>query len=146
MAIGRWTNGILAIWLAVSAFLGFTVVGNVVNAVLVGAIITVTGVGIALAMDERTKWPGWTAAVAGVWLMFGMFVPGLRTGVGLAWNSVIVGAVVLMTALVPEGRPQRVAPTVRAPAEPSRIAKKPEETSTPREEPEHEEEREPVHH
>lgn len=95
MTSARWTNGILAIWLALSAFLGFTVVSNVVNLVAVGVIM----VGVGIALSEDSKWQGWTTTVAGLWLVAAVFVPGLRTGPGLLWNSLIVAVVVLAASL-----------------------------------------------
>lgn len=94
MTGARWTNGILATWLAWSAFLGFTAVGNVVNAVTVGSIVA--GVGLALIQDS--KWQGWTATVAGLWLITAALFPFLQTGTGLLWNSLLVAAAVLVAS------------------------------------------------
>lgn len=112
MSIGRWTNGIVAIWLAWSAFLGFSVIGNLLNLVSVGLVMA----GVGIALREETPWQGWTATIAGFWLIVIPLFSGLLSGSGLVWNSLVVAAAVLL-ASVPLGswsseRPA-VAPPVR---------------------------------
>lgn len=95
MGSARWTNGILAIWLAISAFLGFTVVGNILNLVTIGSFVA--GIGLAIAGDS--KWQGRTATAAGLWLIAAPALPVLRSGSGFLWNSLIIAAVILVTAV-----------------------------------------------
>lgn len=95
MTSARWTNGILAVWLALSALLGLSVVGNVINLVTVGTIVA--GAGAALVPDS--KWQGVTATLAGSWLIVAPLAAFLRSGQGLLWNSVIIGTVILLASV-----------------------------------------------
>jgi uncharacterized membrane protein YhiD involved in acid resistance len=70
----------------------------------------VAGAGIALI--QYSRWQGWTSTVGGLWLIAAVFVPGLREGPGLIWNTLIVAAAVLVASLPfpadDKARPPRV--------------------------------------
>ncbi|NIT86063.1 MAG: SPW repeat protein [Gemmatimonadetes bacterium] len=128
MTAARWTNGILGLWLGLSAFLGFTAFGSAVNMVTVGAIAA----GIGLAIKDDIAWQGWTTALAGLWLVIAGFVPSFQTGSGLVWNSILLGAV-LVLASIPFGRGRPATPRVRETAaeRPAPTVQKPSPQPTP---------------
>lgn len=113
MKIARWINGILALWLAFSAFFGATVVSNIVNLVAVGLIVASAG----MVLLEHAKWQGWTAILAGFWLVAAVFIPGLREGSGLVWNSLAVGAVILLASVPLSAGGRDLPPSARWPGE-----------------------------
>lgn len=99
MTSARITNGTLAVWLGLSAFLGFSIIGNILNAVTVGSVVA--GAGFALAQDSRVQ--GRIAALLGVWLILAALLPSLQTGGGLLMNNLIVG-LALLSASIPYRR------------------------------------------
>lgn len=101
MTAARWANGILGLWLALAAFLGFSAFGNAVNVVTVGTVVA----GLGLAMRDDIKWQGRTTTLAGLWLVVAAFIPALQVGDGLIWNSVLVGAALVVVSF-PFGRSQ----------------------------------------
>lgn len=109
MTSARITNGALAIWLGVSAFLGFSATGNILNAVTVGSFVA--GAGFALAQDSRLQ--GRIAAILGIWLILAALLPSLQTGAGLLWNNLIV-SLGLLSASIPYRRPDSLNPTTAA--------------------------------
>lgn len=92
----RWTVGILAVWIALSAFLGFGSQDHLWNDLLVGLAVLMAGIPLVV----EAKWEGWTAGVLGVWLVVAAFVPGLREGTGLVWDNLVVGVVLAAVALI----------------------------------------------
>lgn len=97
MSGSRWTVGLLGLWIAVSAFLGFGSEAHLWNDLLVGLVILTAG----FPLKVESRWEGWTAGVLGLWLVVAAFVPGLREGTGLLWNNLLVGLVVALAAFVP---------------------------------------------
>jgi uncharacterized membrane protein len=145
MTAARWTNGILGLWLALAAFLGFTAFGNAVNVVTVGAVVA----GIGIAMIDDIKWQGWTTTLAGLWLIIAAFIPALQTGDGLIWNSVLVGAALVVVSFPfgrtrATGRPIREFETERPSLQVEEPTPTPAQEDGRRKRPE--EERELVHH
>jgi len=69
----RWTVTVLGVWLAVSDFFAISALSPAVhalNALLVGAVVTVAGIMLA------------TAALLGLWLVIAAFTHPLQTGGG----------------------------------------------------------------
>lgn len=93
----RWTVGLLGLWIAVAAFLGFGSQGHLWNDLLVGLATLTAG----FPLIAESKWEGWTAGVLGLWLVVAAFIPGLREGTGLLWNNLLVGLGVVLAAVVP---------------------------------------------
>jgi sulfite exporter TauE/SafE len=89
-----WVNGILGLWLIVTAFLGFGSSGNLWNDLIVGIIVAILGYSIT----KPKGWQGWIAFILGLWLIIvGLFIGGLRVGGGALWNNLIVGIIVAIT-------------------------------------------------
>ncbi|MGD2046775.1 MAG: hypothetical protein PVJ80_18035 [Gemmatimonadota bacterium] len=80
--------GILGLWAALSAFLGFGPAGyawsNWITGFLAGA--------AALSIVGRRRTEGWLAAAAAAWLFISGFVPGLLVSPGYWWNELLTGA------------------------------------------------------
>lgn len=93
MQVKRWIIGILGVWLIVAVFLTLGETAYVWSNVIAGAVIAVVGL-----VGERGPW-AWASTVLGVWTFVAAFIPPLITGTGLLWNSIIVGALVLVAAL-----------------------------------------------
>lgn len=74
--------------------------GSTVNDVLVGLAVLFLGGAQVLSGEESTStWPSWLNALAGVWLVAAPFALNYATGSVAMWSSVIVGAVIGVSAL-----------------------------------------------
>jgi hypothetical protein len=82
-----WVIGVLGIWMVITPFLGFAMLGNAWNDWAVGVVCAVLG----FAMTGSRAWQGWLAGIVGVWLFVAGFIPGLRSYAGLYWNDILVG-------------------------------------------------------
>ncbi|HET7584588.1 MAG TPA: SPW repeat protein [Gemmatimonadaceae bacterium] len=91
--LSGWITGILGIWMVIVPFLGFEPMGNAWNDWIVGVIVAIAG----FSMARARPWQGWIAGIVGVWLFIAGFVPGLREGVGLYWNDILVGITFIVT-------------------------------------------------
>jgi len=85
-----WTIGILGLWLALTAFLGLSQVGNLWDDLIVGTVVAV--VGFLIKGDK--SWQGWLAGLLGLWMIVAAFIPDLVTGAGLTWNNLVVGLLI----------------------------------------------------
>jgi hypothetical protein len=112
MSGSRWTVGILAVWITLSAFLGFGSQAHLWNDLLVGLAVLMAGIPLVV----EAKWEGWTAGVLGVWLVVAAFVPGLREGTGLVWNNLLVGGVLAAVALIRPRESSTKSPSTESPS------------------------------
>lgn len=85
-----WTNGLLGVWLALAAFLGFTDAGNLWNDIIVG--LTVVVVSATILKDK--PWQSWTALIVGAWMILAAFIPSLITGTGNLYNDLTSGIII----------------------------------------------------
>jgi hypothetical protein len=97
----RWqdiTNLALGFWLFVSpwiiGFKGTEMVAR--NAWLFGVIVAVLAV---LALFAYEKWEEWLNAAIGVWICVSPWVLGADASAHILWNSMIVGALLVILAL-----------------------------------------------
>jgi len=97
MQIVRWINGILGLWVALAAFLGFGPVGNLWNDMAAGVVIVAFG----LIFTQGSRVRGWTVAVLGGWLLVSALAEGLLEPPGLLWNNLIVGLGTAYAAFLP---------------------------------------------
>jgi hypothetical protein len=97
----RWQdvgNLVLGAWLFLSPWiLGFTDAGLVAtNAWVFGIIVAVLA---ALAIFAYQKWEEWLNAAIGVWVFISPWVLGAATNANILWNSLIVGALLVILVL-----------------------------------------------
>jgi len=97
----RWQDvGALAlgVWLFISPWiLGFTGVETAAaNAWIFGIVIVILA---ALAIFAYQQWEEWLNAAIGVWVFISPWVLGAAGNVSILWNSLIVGALLLVLAL-----------------------------------------------
>lgn len=102
--LNAWIVGILGLWTALSAFLGFAPMGFAWSNWIVGVIAAIA----ALSMVGRKPVQGWLAGLVAVWLFISGFIPGLRMSPGYWWNDLLVGAAFIVlgfsaTAREPSG-------------------------------------------
>ena len=87
--------GLAGVWLLAAPFVVLSSVENVYNYWLIGAIVTNT----ALMMSSNRKWERPVATAAGIWLFLSGFMPSLLRGGLLVRNDMVIGAVLVITAL-----------------------------------------------
>lgn len=97
----RWqdvANLVLGVWLFLSPWiLGFTDIGNAsINAWIFGVVVAVLAL---LAIFAYQQWEEWLAAAIGVWLFVSPWVLGVAANANILWNSLIVGALLVILAL-----------------------------------------------
>lgn len=93
-----WINGVLGLWLIVSAFI---VAGNkvalLVNNLITGAVLIFLGIWTAL---RHKYWQSWVVALVGAWMIVaGLVFPANYSG-NLASN-ILAGVLVVIAALWP---------------------------------------------
>jgi hypothetical protein len=96
----RWPRALpiaLGAWLFVSAFLWPHGTGAAINSWIVGLLIATASL-IAL----RMPWLRWVDTALAVWLFLSTLAMPSATGATL-WNNLIVGMLVFLASLVPEG-------------------------------------------
>ena len=87
--------GLAGLWLFAAPFVVPSSVENVYNCWLIGALVTNT----ALMMSSNRKWERPVATAAGIWLFLSGFMPSLLRGGSLVRNDMVIGAVLILTAL-----------------------------------------------
>jgi hypothetical protein len=97
----RWQdigNFILGAWLFISPWvLGFNGSDMVArNAWLFGVIVALLA---ALAIFVYQQWEEWVSAAIGVWIFISPWVLSASTNANVLWNSLIVGALMVILAL-----------------------------------------------
>lgn len=97
----RWqdvVNCVLGVWLFLSPWiLGFADVGlAATNAWIFGVIVAALAL---LAIFAYRQWEEWLAAAIGVWLFISPWVLGAAANANILWNSLIVGALLVILAL-----------------------------------------------
>jgi hypothetical protein len=97
----RWqdiANLVLGGWLFISPWiLGFTGTELIArNAWIFGVIVAVLAL---LAIFVYQKWEEWVNAAIGVWIFVSPWVLGAATNPTILWNSLIVGALLVILAL-----------------------------------------------
>jgi hypothetical protein len=101
MRWASWVNFILGLWLIVASFaLGFShVPGAAAEDVILGVLIAVFA--LWAASTVAASGPSWVEFALGVWVVIAPFVLGYSAASAVeVTNDVIVGAVVLLLALV----------------------------------------------
>jgi hypothetical protein len=94
-------NIIAGIWLFISPFiLGFSGVGTALwNALIIGVAITIMAL-VRVTNPLQYEGVSWMNFVLGIWLVISPFILAYSwVGVAL-WNSIIVGAIVLVLAAI----------------------------------------------
>jgi len=97
----RWQdvgNLVLGVWLFCSPwFLGFSDAGlPATNAWVFGVIVAALAL---LAIFAYQKWEEWLNAAIGAWVFISPWVLGVTTNANILWNSLIVGALLVILAL-----------------------------------------------
>jgi hypothetical protein len=97
----RWkdaANAVLGLWLIASpwALQYATQQTAAWNAWIAGAVIAVAALAAVFAFQ---KWEEWVNAALGAWLVAAPFVLGFAAQTAVAWNQIVVGAVVAALAL-----------------------------------------------
>jgi len=97
----RWQDVgalILGVWLFLSPWiLGFTDTGLVAtNAWVFGVIVAALAL---LAIFAYQQWEEWLNAAIGIWVFVSPWVLGMATNANVLWNSLIVGALLVVLAL-----------------------------------------------
>ena len=97
----RWQdvgNFILGAWLFLSPWiLGFSGTGAAAtNAWLFGIVVTIIAL---LAIFAYQKWEEWLNAAIGAWVFISPWVLGAASNATILWNSIIVGALLVVLAL-----------------------------------------------
>lgn len=101
MQMKRWILGLLGAWLVLAGFLSLGATGYIWSGIIAGVLIALTSL-----FGRMGAW-AWLATVAGVWAIVSAFVPALLTGYGAVWNNLIVGAVVVVSALALSSQEER---------------------------------------
>lgn len=97
----RWQDVgalLVGVWLFISPWiLGFSGLGIVAaNAWIFGIVIAILA---ALAIFAYQQWEEWLNAAIGIWVFISPWVLGAAGNVSILWNSLIVGALLLVLAL-----------------------------------------------
>lgn len=97
----RWqdvANLVLGVWLFISPWvLAFTDAGlAATNAFAFGVIVAALAL---LAIFAYQTWEEWLAAAIGAWLFISPWVLGAAANTSILWNSLIVGALLVILAL-----------------------------------------------
>jgi len=87
-----WVNGILGIWLIITAFFGASRAFYAWDNFIVGIIIAICG----FSMLNVRSWQGTVSIIVGIWLIISAFIPQLHYGAGVYWNDIISGVVALI--------------------------------------------------
>lgn len=98
--LNAWIVGILGLWTALTAFLGFGPLGFAWSNWIVGVICAIS----AFSMAGRRPAQGWIAGLVAIWLFISGFIPGLLTSPGYWWNDLLVGAAFIITGFSATGR------------------------------------------
>jgi len=101
-----WVNFALGLWMFVSPWLLQSAAvsetaGNIStiaawNMYIVGILIAATAIG---ALTVFQTWEEWVNVIFGAWLLFSPWLLGVSSLTLLTWNSVIVGAIVVVFAV-----------------------------------------------
>jgi hypothetical protein len=91
-------NLVLGAWLFISPWiLGFSALSTpAINAWVFGAIVALLALA---ALYAYQKWEEWLSAAIGVWVFVSPWVLGFSYDVNILWNSLIVGALLVILAL-----------------------------------------------
>ena len=96
----RWQDGInllLGVWLFFSPWIvGFTATAAASNAWVFGIIVIILAL---LAIFAFQRWEEWISAAIGVWVFVSPWVLHLSANTNILWNSLIVGALLVILAL-----------------------------------------------
>ena len=97
----RWQDVgalLVGVWLFFSPWiLGFADLGIVAaNAWIFGIVVAILA---ALAIFAYQQWEEWLNAAIGIWVFISPWVLGAAGNVSILWNSLIVGALLLVLAL-----------------------------------------------
>lgn len=93
-----WTNLVAGIYVALVPVMYATVTGASINAWVTGPVIVVIAL-VALAAP-RLRSVEWLQLVAGAWLFIAPWAVSFTATTAAAWNAWIVGAVVVILAIV----------------------------------------------
>lgn len=98
-----WTNGILGLWLILAAFLGFGPTANLVDNLIVGALVGITASTALKAKPSQS----WTALIFAVWMIVAAFIPSLIDGAGYLYNDLIAGIIITIAGFASFGHAQQ---------------------------------------
>ena len=93
--IFKGTNIVLGTWLIISDLSFFSSVWLKMNNMLVGVFVAIIGA----AMMNKKLWMGWLIVIVGYWLVLSIFIPCISDGELCMWNSLIVGALLILVGL-----------------------------------------------
>lgn len=88
--VGGWVTGLMGIWIFIAGFLNFSPLGNTLNNLIIGLVITIFG----LSMVKPKPWQGWITSILGFWLMVAAFIPFFQQSTGNLWNDIISGGII----------------------------------------------------
>ncbi len=87
-----WTNGLLGVWIFISAFLEFNATLNLWNDLVIGALVAY----VSYTILKDKSWQAWLGMIVGIWLIIAAFIPSLQVGFGYLWNDVISGTLIMV--------------------------------------------------
>jgi hypothetical protein len=105
-------NLLAGIWLVISTwgFAGGAFQAPVWNAVVAGVLVAIAAMA-RMSAGPRWAWLSWWNAALGGWMIASPWIYGYTANPGFTWNSVIVGAIVLVLASVSAAAPEAAAAT-----------------------------------
>ncbi len=87
-----WINGLLGLWVFISAFLEFNATLNIWNDLVIGAIVSY----VSYMIIKVKPWQAWLGGIMGVWLIIAAFIPSFQAGAGYLWNDIISGTLIMV--------------------------------------------------
>ena len=98
----KWIDLIAGLWLILSPYI-FNVSGSQAsNAFIVGLVIAAIALIRMFVTESTTGWLSWINAIAGFWMLISpIFISPIS--LGMVWNSIIVGIIVIAVSFVPAG-------------------------------------------
>ncbi len=87
-----WTNGLLGVWIFISAFLEFNATLNIWNGLVIGAIVAY----VSYQLLKAKPWQAWLGVIMGIWLIIAAFIPAFQAGTGYLWNDIISGILIMV--------------------------------------------------
>ncbi len=98
-----WTTGFLGLWLIMTPFMTMGRSDTLMNSLAIGLVGGLAG----WLVRKECPIQGWCEVLVAVWVVAGMFLPGIREGSSLHWSSVVSGIVLAIAGftILAGGRP-----------------------------------------